>query len=90
MKRFRTAAVAALAGALLAPAAASAQFPLYGKDKWLGNVNEFTNPLFTRYFNQLIARERRQVGQRRRDDAHRGDALDGARPGLQLRQDQRR
>ena len=35
------------------------------------------------------ARERGQVGQRGRHDAHRGDALDAARPGLQLRADQR-
>ena len=50
-------AIATLAGALLAPAAAAAQsgagFPIYGQDKWLGSVNEFTRPLFTQYFNQV-------------------------------------
>ena len=47
---------AALAGALLGAPAAVAQtpdFPIYGQDKWLGSVNEFTRPLFTEYFNQV-------------------------------------
>ena len=48
---------AAVSFALLTPAAAPAQsgasFPVYGKDKWLGSVNEFTRPLFTQYFNQV-------------------------------------
>ena len=51
------AAVAAVSLALLTPAAAPAQsgtgFPIYGKDKWLGSVNELTRPLFTQYFNQV-------------------------------------
>nr|WP_245971922.1 endo-1,4-beta-xylanase [Solirubrobacter pauli] len=42
---------------MVAPAGARAQsgagFPVYGKDKWLGNVNELTRPLFTQYFNQV-------------------------------------
>ena len=40
----------------LLPAATSAQsgFPLYGKDKFLGNANDFTTAYFPRYFNQLI------------------------------------
>ena len=29
-------------------------FPLYAKDKFLGNANDFTTPPFPRYFNQLI------------------------------------
>ena len=45
-------AVAALAGA--SPAHAQSGFPIRGKDKFLGSVNDFTNPLFTRYFNQVI------------------------------------
>ena len=40
----------------------SAQFPVYGKDKWLGSVNEFTRPLFTQYFNQVTPENARQVG----------------------------
>jgi GH35 family endo-1,4-beta-xylanase len=43
--------IAALAGA--APATAQSGFPIYGQDKWLGSVNEFTRPLFTQYFNQV-------------------------------------
>ncbi len=48
-------AVALVAGIALAPASASAQqaFPLFGKDKFLGNVNELTRPLFAQYFNQI-------------------------------------
>src|SRR4051794_975559 len=49
-------AVAAIAAAalLLVPTAAAQQpFPLYGKDKFLGNVNELTRPLFAQYFNQI-------------------------------------
>ena len=57
-------AATALAGAALAPAAAHAQFPIYGKDKWLGSINEFTRPLFTQYFNQVTPENARQVGQR--------------------------
>ena len=47
--------IAVLAGAALAstPAAAQSSFPLYGKDKWVGGVNEFTRPLFTQYFNEI-------------------------------------
>ena len=46
---------AALAGATLAlaPASAQAQFPTYSKDKWLGSISEFTRPLFNQYFNQV-------------------------------------
>ncbi len=43
--------------ALAAPPAASAQsgpdFPIYGEDKWLGNINLFTQPTFTQYWNQV-------------------------------------
>src|SRR5690349_20633653 len=48
-------AVAVLAGAALAPAPAGAQssFPIYGKDKWLGGVNELTRPMFKEYFNEI-------------------------------------
>ncbi len=46
--------VAVLAGAALAaPAGAQSSFPIYGKDKWLGSVNELTRPLFTQYFNEI-------------------------------------
>ena len=46
---------AAVAGLALLPAGASAQtFPVYPKDKFLGNANDFTTPTFPRYFNQLI------------------------------------
>ena len=41
-------ACSSTAGAQTAPT-----FPVYGKDKWLGNVNELTRPLFTQYFNQV-------------------------------------
>ena len=53
MHRFRTAVAIALAGAVLAPSTASAQFPIWGRDKFLGSVNELTNPLFTQYFNEI-------------------------------------
>src|SRR4051794_2004438 len=55
LRRTRLALALAIAGAALAPAGASAQsgFPIYGKDKWLGSVNEITRPLFTQYFNQV-------------------------------------
>ena len=47
-------AAIAVAALLLAPSAAAGQaFPVFGKDKWLGSVNEFTRPLFTQYFNQV-------------------------------------
>jgi endo-1,4-beta-xylanase len=42
---------------LVSAASASAQstpsFPVYPTDKWLGNVNELTRPLFPQYFNQV-------------------------------------
>ncbi len=50
-------AAAAMTAALAAtPAGAAAQtgFPLYGKDKFLGNANDFTTSVFPRLFNQLI------------------------------------
>src|SRR5690348_2879028 len=49
-------AVAAIVGAALlsAPSIAVGQgFPVFGKDKWLGSVNELTRPLFTEYFNEV-------------------------------------
>ena len=47
-------AAIAIAALLLAPSAAAGQaFPVFGKDKWLGSVNELTRPLFTQYFNQV-------------------------------------
>ena len=36
-----------------ASAQSTPSFPVYGTDKWLGNVNELTRPLFTQYFNQV-------------------------------------
>jgi hypothetical protein len=49
--------LAAVAGASVAPAGAAAQsgagFPVLGKDKWLGSINELTRPLFTQYFDQV-------------------------------------
>jgi endo-1,4-beta-xylanase len=47
--------IAVLAGAALAstPAAAQSSFPINGKAKWVGGVNEFTRPLFTQYFNEI-------------------------------------
>src|SRR4051812_8450161 len=54
-RALRTLASTAVAGLALSPAAASAQtFPLYAKDKFLGNANDFTTPTFPRSFNQLI------------------------------------
>src|SRR5690242_1248237 len=51
------AAAATVVAMALTPGVASAQsgasFPLYGKDKWLGNVNELTRALFPVYFNQV-------------------------------------
>src|SRR5690242_15767819 len=57
MYRARLAAATAVAALSLIPATAAAQsgpgFPLFGKDKWLGSVNELTQPLFTQYFNEV-------------------------------------
>ena len=57
----RRARLAAVAAALVATSLGSAQavaqsgpgFPLYGQDKWLGSVNEFTRPSFTQWFNEV-------------------------------------
>jgi GH35 family endo-1,4-beta-xylanase len=46
-------ALAAMAAPAAAPAQSGPGFPLYGKDKFLGNVNELTRPLFKTYFNQV-------------------------------------
>src|SRR5690349_260300 len=56
MRIFGRAAAAAAAALALVPAAAAAQgaFPLYGKDKFVGNANDFSTNYFTKYFNQLI------------------------------------
>src|SRR3954468_13779018 len=57
MFRARLVAAAVAAGAMLVPAGAAAQsgpgFPLFGKDKWVGSVNDFTQPLFTQYFDEV-------------------------------------
>jgi GH35 family endo-1,4-beta-xylanase len=60
MYRFRRAraglaSVAVLTAVAVAPAVATAQsgFPIFGRDKWLGSVNELTRPAFTEYFNQV-------------------------------------
>src|SRR3954470_14226321 len=57
MFRARLIAAAMVAGAMLVPAGAAAEsgasFPLFGKDKWVGSVNDFTQPLFTQYFNEV-------------------------------------
>src|SRR3954471_6283867 len=57
MFRAKLVAAAVAAGAMLVPAGAAAQsgptFPLFGKDKWIGSVNDFTSPLFTTYFDQV-------------------------------------
>src|SRR3954466_7316340 len=54
IRRARLAVVAAaLVAPALGPAEADAQFPLYGKDRWLGSVNDFTQPLFTQYFDEV-------------------------------------
>ncbi|MDA0171880.1 endo-1,4-beta-xylanase [Solirubrobacter taibaiensis] len=57
MSRYRIACALAVGATLIGAAPAVAQsgpsFPVYGKDKWLGNVNELTRPLFTQYFNQV-------------------------------------
>ena len=53
----RTFALVVAITALAAPPGASAQsgpdFPIYGEDKWLGNINLFTQPTFTQYWNQV-------------------------------------
>jgi GH35 family endo-1,4-beta-xylanase len=53
----RRALLAALVATSLAPAESLAQsgpgFPLYGQDKWLGSVNEFTRPSFLQWFNEV-------------------------------------
>ena len=47
--------VAALVAASLGSATSYAQsgFPRYGKDKWVGSVNEFTRASFTQWFNEV-------------------------------------
>ncbi len=49
--------VVSIAALAASPPGASAQsgpdFPIYGEDKWLGNVNLFTQPTFTTYWNQV-------------------------------------
>src|SRR3954449_5128633 len=57
MFRARLVAAAIAAGVLLVPAGAAAQsgpsFPLFGKDKWVGSVNDFNQPLFTQDFDEV-------------------------------------
>jgi endo-1,4-beta-xylanase len=57
MYRARLVVATAVAALSLIPATAAAQsgpgFPLFGKDKFLGSVNELTQPLFTQYFNEV-------------------------------------
>jgi GH35 family endo-1,4-beta-xylanase len=57
MIKFRSACALAVAAALVGAAPASAQdppkFPIWGQDKWLGSISEFTRPMFTQYFNQV-------------------------------------
>jgi endo-1,4-beta-xylanase len=57
MIRYRTACALAVGATLACAPAAGAQsapgFPIYGEDRWLGNVNELTRPLFKTYFNQV-------------------------------------
>ena len=57
MSKFRIACALAVGAALACSSTAGAQtaptFPVYGKDKWLGSVNELTRELFPRYFNQV-------------------------------------
>jgi GH35 family endo-1,4-beta-xylanase len=50
----RAMAVAVVALACASSAHAQSGFPIRGKDKFVGSVNDFTNPLFTRYFNEVI------------------------------------
>ena len=47
------AAVVAAALFVVPSGAAGQSFPVFGKDKWLGSVNELTRPLFTQYFNEV-------------------------------------
>jgi endo-1,4-beta-xylanase len=68
---------------MLVPAAASAQagFPLYGKDKFLGNANDFSTSYFPKYFNQLIPENAGKWGSaagNSRTAAMRWNALDQA------------
>jgi endo-1,4-beta-xylanase len=57
MLRAKLAAFAAIAGSALVPGGAAAQsgpgFPIWGQDKFLGSVNDFTQPLFLKYFNEV-------------------------------------
>jgi GH35 family endo-1,4-beta-xylanase len=49
--------VVSIAALAAVPSGASAQsgpdFPIYGEDKWLGNINTFTQAQFLLYFNQV-------------------------------------
>ena len=87
MHRSRRGWSMALAGAALAltPASAHAQFPIYGKDKFLGSINEFTRPLFTQYFNQITPENGGKWGSAAGTTRTAAMRWTAARPGLQLR-----
>ena len=93
MSRYRIACALAIGATLVSAASASAQstpsFPVYPTDKWLGNVNELTRPLFPQYFNQVTPENARQVGECRGHEPHRGHALGQSGLGVHLRADQR-
>ena len=86
-------AIAALAGALLAPAGAAAQSGAGVPDLRPGQVARERERVHPPAVHAVLqpgdAGERGQVGERGRDDANRGDALGEARHGVQLRPDQR-
>src|SRR4051795_6296492 len=82
-RRLAVALAATAAAFTLGTATAHAQtaFPLYGKDKWLGSVNDFTNTLFTQHFNFVIPENAGKWGSAAgttRTAAYRWTALDQA------------
>src|SRR4051794_13654622 len=83
MGRRRLALAAMAAAFTLGTTTAHAQtaFPLYGKDKWLGSVNDFTNTLFPQHFNFIIPENAGKWGSAAgttRTAAYRWTALDQA------------
>src|SRR3954451_8665974 len=84
MGRRRLALAAMAAAFTLGTTTAHAQtaFPLYGKDKWLGSVNDFTNTLFPQHFNFIIPENAGKWGSAAgttRTAAYRWTALGGLR-----------
>ena len=85
--------VVSIAALAVAPPGASAQsgpdFPIYGKDKWLGNVNDFHEPaVHALYFNQVTPENAGKWGSAAGTTRTAAMRWTAARPELHLRPDQ--